>query len=111
MAPQEACHLLSSRPELFLPTKRMNCSLCRVLLVSFVFLVGSGLVAMAQEASPLHPLDSLTTAEYWTTYDVLKQAGHVDADTFFASVFLREPAKDVVLAWKEGSAIPIPHGV
>jgi primary-amine oxidase len=60
--------------------------------------------AQAQEA-PAHPLDSLKTAEYWTAYEVLQQAGHVDSETFFASVLLREPAKDVVLAWKDGSPI------
>jgi primary-amine oxidase len=54
----------------------------------------------------IHPLDSLKTVEYWTVYDVLQQSGHLDPESFFASVLLREPAKDVVLAWKEGSPIP-----
>ena len=54
----------------------------------------------------MHPLDSLKTAEYWTAYEVLQQAGHLDSESFFASVLLREPPKDVVLAWKEGSRIP-----
>lgn len=55
---------------------------------------------------PTHPLDGLKTAEYWTAYEVLQQSGHLDAESFFASVLLREPPKDVVLAWKEGSPIP-----
>src|SRR5215471_8243971 len=62
--------------------------------------------AVAQSAGPLHPLDGLTTAEYWTAYDVLQQAGHAEPDTFFASVLLREPAKDLVLSWTEGKPIP-----
>ena len=57
-------------------------------------------------ATPLHPLDDLTTAEYWAAYDVLQQAGHAGPDSFFASVLLHEPAKDVVLAWKPGATIP-----
>ncbi|MCX6591595.1 MAG: hypothetical protein NTZ56_08730 [Acidobacteria bacterium] len=61
---------------------------------------------LAAQAGPGHPLDGLTTAEYWTTYDVLKKANHVDADTMFASVLLRPPAKDVVLAWKPGQPVP-----
>ncbi|PYT32089.1 MAG: hypothetical protein DMG58_10830, partial [Acidobacteria bacterium] len=63
-------------------------------------------VAGAQNTAPLHPLDGLTTAEYWAAYDVLQQAGHAAPDSLFASVLLREPAKDLVLAWKQGSAIP-----
>ena len=85
---------------------KMNGNLRRVLRVSSLYLGFGGLIASAQDALPLHPLDSLTTAEYWTAYDVLKQAGHVDQDTLFASVLLREPAKDVVLAWNDGSTIP-----
>jgi primary-amine oxidase len=50
-------------------------------------------------------LDGLTTAEYWAAYDVLQQAGHVEPDTFFASVLLREPEKNLVLSWKEGQPI------
>jgi primary-amine oxidase len=62
--------------------------------------------AVAQTAGPLHPLDGLTTAEYWAAYDVLQQAGHAEPDTFFTSVLLREPAKDLVLSWTEGTPIP-----
>jgi primary-amine oxidase len=60
--------------------------------------------ALAQ--SPEHPLDALRTAEYWTVYDVLQASGHVDQDTHYASVLLREPRKDVVLGWKPGQAVP-----
>jgi primary-amine oxidase len=70
------------------------------------FLLITLVTALAQAAPPLHPLDSLTTAEYWTAYDVLQSAGHAAPDSFFASVLLHEPAKDLVLAWKEGSPVP-----
>jgi primary-amine oxidase len=56
--------------------------------------------------SPQHPLDGLRTEEYWTVYDVVQASGHLDEDTHFASVLLHEPAKDVVLAWKTGEAVP-----
>src|ERR1700741_4270368 len=62
--------------------------------------------AVAQSTGPLHPLDGLTTAEYWAAYDVLQQAGYATPDTFFASVLLREPAKDLILSWTEGKPIP-----
>ncbi len=62
--------------------------------------------AVAQSTGPLHPLDGLTTAEYWAAYDVLRQAGHAGPDTFFASVLLRGPPKDLVLSWSEGKPIP-----
>jgi len=78
----------------------------RALRDSFLFLGLGGIAAVAQNTAPRHPLDGLTTAEYWAAYDVLQQAGHAEPDSFFASVLLREPAKDFVLGWKEGSAIP-----
>lgn len=52
-----------------------------------------------------HPLDALTTAEYWAVYDILKFAGHVTPETNFASVLLRPPAKAYVLGWKEGQPL------
>jgi primary-amine oxidase len=70
-----------------------------------LFLWGSCGPRAAAQDQPVHPLDSLKTGEYWTVYDVLQQAGHADAESLFASVLLREPPKDVVLAWKPGSAI------
>ncbi len=62
------------------------------------------LLAFAQ--SPRHPLDALRTEEYWTVYDVLQASGHVDEDTHYASVLLHEPAKEVVLGWNPGQAVP-----
>src|SRR5689334_7118720 len=62
-------------------------------------------VLPAQSQPPQHPLDSLKTQEYWTVYDVLRDAGKVDADTFYTSVLLKEPPKDKVLAWKPGDPV------
>lgn len=76
------------------------------LRISLVSLGLVGLAAIAQDAGPRHPLDGLTTAEYWTIYDVLQQAGHAGPESFFASVLLREPPKNLVLAWKEGAPFP-----
>jgi primary-amine oxidase len=60
----------------------------------------------AQTRVPRHPLDALTTDEYWTIHDVLEQSGHLTDKTLFSSVLVHEPVKDKVLAWKEGDAIP-----
>jgi primary-amine oxidase len=73
------------------------------------------LVALGALAAPVHaqssrtaqhPLDALTTAEYWTIHDVLERSGHLTAKTLFSSVLLHEPAKDQVLVWKQGDSIP-----
>jgi len=78
----------------------------RPLCASCILMAFGVTAALAQTAAPLHPLDGLTTAEYWVAYDVLQSAGHAAPDSFFASVLLREPPKDAVLAWKEGSPVP-----
>jgi primary-amine oxidase len=64
------------------------------------------LYAHAQQAYPRHPLDGLSTAEYWTVHDVLAQSGHLTENTFVCSLLLHQPAKDVVLAWHPGVDIP-----
>jgi primary-amine oxidase len=60
----------------------------------------------AQTRLPHHPLDALTTGEYWTVHDVLEQSGRFTDKTLVASLLLHEPAKDKVLAWKQGDPIP-----
>lgn len=45
----------------------------------------------------IHPLDSLTTSEYWTVYETLQKAGQADADTVFSSVLLHPPSKQAIL--------------
>jgi primary-amine oxidase len=56
--------------------------------------------------TPKHPLDALTTSEYWTVHDVLEQSGHLTDKTLFSSVLLHEPNKNTVLSWKDGDSIP-----
>jgi primary-amine oxidase len=80
----------------------MHRNLSRSLRASLLLAGLCATAAVAQSSGPLHPLDGLTTAEYWAAYDVLQQAGHAEPDTFFASVLLREPAKELVLSWTEG---------
>ena len=75
---------------------------CRLWLASLVL----PLTLSAQSKVPQHPLDGLTTDEYWTVHDVLQKSGHMTEKTLTSSVLLREPAKDKVLAWKEGDPIP-----
>lgn len=65
----------------------------------------SGLLK-GQAQKPEHPLDALSTQEYWTVYEVLQSAKKIDADTYYASVLLHELPKDIVLVWKEGDPIP-----
>lgn len=58
-------------------------------------------VPMAAQTAK-HPLDSLTAPEYWAVYDALKASGHVDTNSRFPLINLREPPKKEVLAWKPG---------
>lgn len=69
-------------------------------------LTALALPVFAQTKVVHHPLDALTTDEYWTIHDVLQQSGHLTEKTTVASLVLHEPAKSTVLAWKEGDAIP-----
>lgn len=70
-------------------------------LIAHALLLASVSVAAAQ--TPNHPLDALTSREYWTVYDVLRASGRLDSTTRYASVSLREPPKAEVLAWKPGT--------
>jgi primary-amine oxidase len=60
----------------------------------------------AQGPAPQHPLDGLTTNEYWTVHDVLEHSGHMTDSTLVTSLLLHEPDKTNVLVWKAGDAIP-----
>ena len=53
-----------------------------------------------------HPLEPLSADEFRRTTEILRRDGHV-TDTFrFASIELLEPAKQEVLAWRVGDAVP-----
>lgn len=56
--------------------------------------------------APRHPLDPLDWSEYWTVLEVIRSAGHLDQETKFPFVTLREPAKDLVWQWTPGQPIP-----
>lgn len=78
----------------------------RLLFTMFTMLLTfvTGLAA-AQTQSAQHPLQALTSKEYWAVYDVLRDGGKLDADTFVPSVLLHEPPKDRVLAWMPGDPV------
>src|SRR5258708_18664490 len=64
---------------------------------------------LAQFALPLvvpqHPLDGLTSSEYWAVHDILHKSGHMTPDTGVSTLVLHEPLKSTVLAWKQGDPI------
>ena len=62
-----------------------------------------GGVALAADAPPAHPLDSLTGAEMSRLVAILKADGKYTATTRVHTVDLIEPAKDEVRAWKTGT--------
>lgn len=78
----------------------------KALLFAFFELGALSLPVLAQTKTVYHPLDGLTTNEYWAIHDVLVKSGHFTDKARVASLLLHEPSKDKVLAWKEGDAIP-----
>ncbi len=62
----------------------------------------SGLPALAAD----HPLDPLSDDEIWSTLVLLRDAGHMNKDTKFSQLTLKEPAKQDVLAWRPGEPMP-----
>ena len=66
-------------------------------------LVPAGLSAQTKPYQ--HPLDGLTTDEYWTVHNVLTKAGHLNDDNMVSSLLLHEPEKAKVLAWKPGDPV------
>jgi primary-amine oxidase len=61
--------------------------------------------AHAQERT--HPLGGLTSDEYATINQILREAGVADDDTLFPLIEMKEPPKSDVLAWKNGDG-PLP---
>ena len=58
--------------------------------------------AVAQQAS--HPMDELTSAEYWALYEALTAHDTVTEDAEFLYAGLNELSKAEVLAWQPGSS-------
>ena len=57
--------------------------------------------SVASGAAP-HPLDALDATEYEAAVTVLTDSGRVPDESLYQSITLREPAKDLVRAWKPG---------
>ncbi|MBD9374556.1 tyramine oxidase [Rhizobium sp. ARZ01] len=65
-------------------------------------LAAAAITAAGSSAALSHPLDGLSTAEISAVVQILKDDGKTDADSRYPLIELQEPAKDVVLKWKEG---------
>ena len=64
---------------------------------------GSG---KGRSAVASHPLEPLSADEFRRTTEILHREGHVTETFRFASIELMEPAKQEVLAWRAGDALP-----
>ena len=53
-----------------------------------------------------HPLDPLSYQEIWRALELIRDAGHMDRETRFSQLTLREPPKREVQAWLPGDAMP-----
>jgi primary-amine oxidase len=71
-----------------------------------VAVLAVAIVAATCGSAAAHPLDPLSAAEIATAVAALHRAGHADQATRFAAVELDEPAKEVVLGWRPGQALP-----
>ena len=80
-------------------------SIVRILTFAWVTTLLFSLPAAALAPAVNHPLDALTPAEYWVVYKAVRDAGHTEEKTIFASVLLHEPEKQTVLDWKPGMPI------
>ena len=60
-----------------------------------------GIPVFAQPSRP-HPLDALTSREYWTVFETLKASGRLNDASRYAGVSLHEPPKSEMLRWKPG---------
>ena len=60
----------------------------------------------AQEAKPAHPLDALTGPELAQVKAILTAEGKIRPRARFHSVYLDQPEKAAVLAWRPGTTLP-----
>ncbi|MDQ0315096.1 copper amine oxidase [Amorphus orientalis] len=67
---------------------------------------GIAAFAAATSMATAHPLDGLTEAEITEAVSLLRESGDAGDDTLFPYISLKEPPKDVVLAWQEGDPEP-----
>jgi primary-amine oxidase len=75
------------------------------LLICFPALSLALLTPVSAQTAPQHPLDGLTSAEYWAVHDILHKSGHMTPDTGISTLLLHEPLKSTVLAWKPGDPV------
>lgn len=87
--------------ELQFARRRKPCSYGSRVLALLVLLASYVTVAHAEPA-PSHPLDPLSPHELQSAVATLKSAGHVDDNTRFVFLALREPDKTAVLKWHPG---------
>ena len=76
----------------------------RMLVHSALFIAMGATSIYAEETQ--HPLDPLTWQEYWTVLEVLQEENHMDGDTRFSMINLKEPDKKLVWRWSEGKSTP-----
>jgi primary-amine oxidase len=69
---------------------------------TFLLTLAMVLAMAAPAPAAEHPLDPLSYQEMWRALEVLRDAGHMDKDTRFSELRLKEPAKRDVLAWRPG---------
>jgi len=58
--------------------------------------------AAVHAETALHPLDALTSQEYWSVFETMKASGKLDAASRYAGINLHEPPKAEMLRWKPG---------
>lgn len=63
-----------------------------------------GLATRAAIAAPDHPLDPLTIDEYELVVEILTGGGHVNDQTIFNSIDLKQPEKSIVRSWRPGAS-------
>jgi primary-amine oxidase len=75
-------------------------------MIAFVVAVMTLCATFAHAATaPSHPLDPLSKQELVSAVAILKGAGHVDNNTRFVFLTLREPDKTAVLKWNPGEPL------
>ncbi len=61
------------------------------------------IIAVDSPESVTHPMDALTGGEMQTLLSVLEKEGHLDENTRFPLINLKEPPKSKVLSWANGA--------
>ncbi len=75
------------------------------LAVVVSFLVALSLATAPAARAVSHPLDPLSWNEYWDVLELLRSAGHLEADTALTLVQLVEPPKREVWGFRAGDSI------